>query len=263
MEWFVNMNSISQAFIATLFTWFVTALGAFSVFFFNKMNQKILDLTLGFASGVMIAASFWSLLIPSIELGTELGYISWLFPGLGFFCGGVFVILADMFLDKVMEKKSVVNHSKKRSILLVSAITLHNIPEGLAIGVAFGCVALGLEGTSLISACLLALGIGLQNFPEGAGVSLPLRREGYSKKKCFFYGQASGVVEPIAGIVGAVLSTFIQSILPFLLSFAAGCMISVVGRELLPESSKEYKNHATVGLIAGFIIMMVLDVSLG
>ena len=260
---FVQSSSIFMAFLATLFTWGITALGAMSVFFFKKMNQKILDLTLGFAAGVMIAASFWSLLMPAIELGDELGYVEWLLPSLGFLCGGFFVIVADIFLDRVMEKKKVINHSKKRSILLVSAITLHNIPEGLAIGVAFGSVALGLEGASLISACLLAIGIGLQNFPEGAGVALPIRREGYSRKKSFFYGQASGIVEPIAGILGAILSMFIQSILPFLLSFAAGCMISVVGRELLPESSKIHKNHATIGLIAGFIVTMILDVSLG
>ena len=168
-----------------------------------------------------------------------------------------------MFLDKVMKKRENIGVNKKRSILLVSAITLHNIPEGLAIGVAFGSIALGIEGATLVSACLLAIGIGLQNFPEGAGVSLPLRREGYSRSKSFFYGQASGIVEPISGVIGAILAIFVQSILPFLLSFAAGCMISVVGRELLPEASKENKNHATGGLIIGFIVMMVLDVALG
>ena len=262
MEWFSNLNVIVQALIATLFTWGVTALGALSVFFFKKLNQKILDLTLGFASGVMIAASFWSLLNPAIELSEELGYVSWILPSLGFFLGGLFVILADIFLDRMMSRQE--NSSgKKRSILLVSAITLHNIPEGLAIGVAFGSIGLGIEGATLVSACLLAIGIGLQNFPEGAGVSLPLRREGYSRSKSFLYGQASGIVEPIAGVLGVVLALFIQSILPFLLSFAAGCMISVVGRELLPESTKENKNHATIGLIIGFIIMMILDVALG
>lgn len=263
MEWFVNLNIVIQALLATLFTWGVTALGAMSVFFFKKMNQKVLDLTLGFASGVMLAASFWSLLNPSIELSEELGYISWVLPALGFLFGGVFVILADIFLDKMMQKRNSLDKSKKRSILLISAITLHNIPEGLAIGVAFGSVALGIEGATLVSACLLAIGIGLQNFPEGAGVSLPLRREGYSRTKSFLYGQASGIVEPIAGVLGALLSVLIQSILPFLLAFAAGCMVSVVGRELLPESTKENKNHATIGLIVGFIIMMILDVALG
>lgn len=263
MEWFSDLNVILQALLATLFTWGITALGAASVFFFKKMNQRILDLTLGFASGVMIAASFWSLLNPSIELSEEIGYLSWLFPALGFFCGGIFVIVSDIFLDKMLQKNSRTNESKKRSILLVSAITMHNIPEGLAIGVAFGSLGLGIEGTTLISALLLAIGIGLQNFPEGAGVSLPLRREGYSRKKSFLYGQASGIVEPIAGILGALLATFVRSILPFLLSFAAGCMISVVARELIPESSKENKNHSSIGLIIGFIVMMILDVSLG
>ena len=237
--------------------------GASSVFLFKKLNQKVLDLTLGFAAGVMIAASFWSLLNPSIELGERLGYISWLLPGVGFLCGGIFVILVDVFLEELLTKKIQVDKSKKRSVLLVSAITMHNIPEGLAIGVAFGCAALEIDGATLISACLLAIGIGLQNFPEGAGVSLPLRREGFSRTKSFLFGQASGVVEPIAGIIGALLVVFIQSILPFLLSFAAGCMISVAGRELLPEASKENKNYATIGLIIGFIIMMIMDVALG
>lgn len=263
MKWFLELNPVFQALIATLFTWFVTALGAASVFLFKKLSQKVLDITLGFAAGVMIAASFWSLLNPSIELSEELGYISWIMPGIGFLFGGLFVILGDIFLEKMMQNNKEINHSKKRSILLVSAITVHNIPEGLAIGVAFGSVSLGVEGASLVSACLLAIGIGLQNFPEGAGVSLPLRREGYSRKKSFLYGQASGIVEPLLGILGAILVVFIQSVLPFLLSFAAGCMISVAGRELLPEASKENKNYATVGLCIGFVLMMILDVSLG
>ena len=261
MEWFSHLNVIVQALIATIFTWGVTALGAASVFFFKKLNQKILDLTLGFASGVMIAASFWSLLNPSIELSENLGYISWLYPSLGFLFGGIFVVFSDIFLDRVLDKE--VESKKKRSIMLVSAITLHNIPEGLAIGVAFGSVSLGIDGATLVSAILLAIGIGLQNFPEGAGVSLPLRREGYTRKKSFFYGQFSGVVEPFAGVIGAILSLFIQSILPFLLSFAAGCMVSVVGRELLPEATYKHKNYATYGLISGFVIMMIMDVSLG
>ena len=263
MGWFMELNAITQALIATLFTWFITALGASSVFFFKKINQKLLDCTLGFAAGVMIAASFWSLLNPAIELSSELGLVSWLSPGLGFLIGGFFVIFADMFLDKTMSKKNDIDYSKKRSVLLVSAITIHNIPEGLAIGVAFGSVILGIEGATVISACLLAIGIGLQNFPEGAGTSLPLRREGYSRAKSFFYGQASGIVEPIAGILGALLATVSRSILPFLLSFAAGCMISVVSRELIPESVNKNKNISSLGLILGFLVMMILDVALG
>lgn len=259
-----NQNLIFLAFLATLFTYLITALGALSVFFFKKINQKILDLTLGFASGVMIAASFWSLLNPSIELSEQLGYIKWILPALGFLLGGIFVIVSDIFLEKVLSKnESKEKDKKKRSILLISAITLHNIPEGLAIGVAFGSLSLGVEGATLISAILLAIGIGLQNFPEGAGVSLPLRRDGYSRRKSFFYGQASGLVEPLSGVIGALLATLVNSILPFLLSFAAGCMISVVGRELIPESVKENKNYSSIGLLLGFIVMMILDVSLG
>jgi len=193
IDFFLNLSPIIQALFATLFTWFVTALGAFIVCFFKNINHKILDLMLGFASGVMIAASFWSLLAPSIELSEQLGYVKWLLPSLGFIGGGIFVILADKFLDKMLNKENDKMESKKRSILLVTAVTLHNIPEGLAVGVAFGGVLAGVPEATIISACLLALGIGLQNFPEGAAVSLPLRREGYPIKKCLFYGQASGI----------------------------------------------------------------------
>ena len=266
IDFFLELNPILQALIATLFTWFVTALGAFIVCFFKKINLKILDLMLGFASGVMIAASFWSLLAPSIELSEQLGYIKWLLPSLGFIGGGIFVILADKFLDKMMNKEKNINNkteAKKRSILLVTAVTLHNIPEGLAVGVAFGGVLAGIPEASVISACLLAIGIGLQNFPEGAAVSLPLRREGYPIKKCLFYGQASGIVEPIAGVLGALLAIKVQSILPFLLAFSAGSMIGVVGSELIPESTKNYKNTSTMGLLLGFMLMMILDVALG
>jgi len=263
IDFFLNLSPIIQALFATLFTWFVTALGAFIVCFFKNINHKILDLMLGFASGVMIAASFWSLLAPSIELSEQLGYVKWLLPSLGFIGGGIFVILADKFLDKMLNKENDKMESKKRSILLVTAVTLHNIPEGLAVGVAFGGVLAGVPEATIISACLLALGIGLQNFPEGAAVSLPLRREGYPIKKCLFYGQASGMVEPIAGVLGALLALKMQSILPFLLAFSAGAMIGVVGAELIPESTKNNKNIATIGLLLGFMLMMVLDVALG
>ena len=267
VDWFLNLNPVIQALLATLFTWFVTALGAFIVCFFKNINQKILDLMLGFAAGVMIAASFWSLLAPSIELSEQLGYIKWLFPGLGFIGGGFFVILADKFLDKMMRGKDDPlsrNDSKKRSILLVLAVTLHNIPEGLAVGVAFGGVMLGIPEASIVSACLIALGIGLQNFPEGAAVSLPLRREGYPIKKCLIFGQASGMVEPIAGVLGAILAIKMQSILPFLLAFAAGAMIYVAISELIPESQKnKHKNLMSLCTIIGFVIMMILDVALG
>ena len=264
IDYFLNLNPVFQALLATLFTWLLTALGAFVVCFFKNINHKILDLMLGFSAGVMIAASFWSLLSPSIELSEKLGYIKWLLPSLGFIGGGTFVILADNFLDKIMSKGNNRDaNSKKRSILLVTAVTLHNIPEGLAVGVAFGGVLAGIPEASIMSACLLALGIGLQNFPEGAAVSLPLRREGYSIKRCLLYGQASGIVEPIAGVIGALIAIKVQSVLPFLLSFSAGAMISVVGSELIPESTKSNKNIATIGLLFGFIVMMILDVSLG
>ena len=259
INFFLNLNPVIQALIATLLTWFITSLGALIVCFFKNINQKILDLMLGFASGVMVAASFWSLLAPSIDLSEQLGYIKWLLPGIGFISGGFFVILCNKFLNKTINE----NESKRRSILLVTAVTLHNIPEGLAVGVAFGSVVSGIEEASIISACLLAIGIGLQNFPEGAAVSLPLRREGYSIKKCLFYGQASGLVEPFAGVVGALLAIKVQTILPFLLAFSAGAMIGVVGSELIPESTKNHKTIATIGILLGFMLMMVLDVALG
>lgn len=265
MNWFENLNPVLQALIAATFTWSITALGALIVCFFKEMNRKVLDTVLGFSAGVMIAASFWSLLSPSLDLSKELGYIEWLLPTIGFVFGGLFVLLSDKFLDKALKnRKSIGNKlSLKRSILLISAITIHNIPEGMAIGVAFGGIASGIPGMTLIGAVMLAIGIGIQNFPEGAAVSLPLRSEGFSRFKSFMLGQASALVEPIAAMIGVVLVLSIRSMLPFLLAFAAGAMIVVVSRELLPESVKENKNLSTIGLIIGFILMMVLDVALG
>ncbi len=265
MDWFENLNPVLQTLIATTFTWGVTALGALLVCFFKEMNKKILDTILGFSAGVMIAASFWSLIAPALELSFELGYIEWLLPAIGFIAGGIFVLLSDRFLDKALKKKKSLRSadSLKRSILLISAITIHNIPEGMAIGVAFGGIASGVPGMTLIGAIMLALGIGIQNFPEGAAVSLPLRSEGYSRFKSFMLGQASALVEPIAAVIGAILVIYIRSMLPFLLAFAAGAMIVVVARELLPESVKDHKNLSTVGLIVGFVLMMILDVALG
>lgn len=265
MEWFIGLNSVVQALIATIFTWLITALGALIVCFFKEINRKILDTILGFSAGVMIAASFWSLISPSIELSSELGYIAWLLPSIGFIIGGLFVLLSDKFLDKVLKSKKSLRslQSLKRSIMLVSAITIHNIPEGMAIGVAFGGIANGISGITVIGAVMLAIGIGIQNFPEGAAVALPLRSEGYSRFKSFMLGQASAFVEPVAAIIGVILVIYIRCILPFLLAFAAGAMIIVVARELLPESVKENKNLSTVGVIVGFVIMMVLDVALG
>lgn len=265
MNWFENLSPVIQALIATTFTWGVTALGALVVCFFKEVNKKVLNTILGFSAGVMIAASFWSLLAPSIDLSEELGYIAWVLPAAGFVVGGLFVLFSDKFLDKMLKgKKSLETaNSLKRSILLISAITIHNIPEGMSIGVAFGAIASGVPGMTLIGAVMLAIGIGIQNFPEGAAVSLPLRNEGFSRLKSFLIGQASALVEPISAVIGVVLVLSIRSVLPFLLSFAAGAMITVAARELLPESIQENKNLATLGLIFGFIIMMVLDVALG
>lgn len=263
MNWFSSLNPILQTLLATIFTWGVTALGALVVCFFKEPNKKILDLILGFSAGVMIAAAFWSLLLPSLDLSKELGYIEWLLPSLGFIFGGMFVLLSDKFLDKVLSGRKSNKESLKRSILLVSAITIHNIPEGMAVGVAFGGIASNVSGMTGIGAIMLALGIGIQNFPEGAAVSLPLRNEGYSRFKSFMFGQASAIVEPISAIIGVILVMYIRNILPFLLSFAAGAMIIVAARELLPESVKENKNLSTLGLITGFILMMILDVALG
>lgn len=248
MNWFENLNPVIQALIATIFTWGVTALGALMVCFFKKINSKVLSSILGFSAGVMIAASFWSLLAPAIDLSFELGYIAWVLPAIGFIVGGLFVLLSDKFLDKVLKSKKSLKEadSLKRSILLVSAITIHNIPEGMSIGVAFGGIASGVPGMTIIGAIMLALGIGIQNFPEGAAVSLPLRNEGYSRFKSFMIGQASALVEPVAAVIGVVLVLTIRSILPFLLSFAAGAMIAVSARELLPESINEDKNLATI-----------------
>ncbi len=265
MTWFENLNPVVQAFIATTFTWGVTALGALSVCFFKKVDKKVLNTILGFSAGVMIAASFWSLLAPSIDLSIELGYIGWVLPTLGFAVGALFVLLSDQFLDKAMKNKRGISNAEslKRSILLVLAITIHNIPEGMCIGVAFGGLAKEVAGLTLVGSIMLAVGIGIQNFPEGAAVALPLRKEGYSRFKSFMIGQASALVEPIAAVIGVALVLTVRSILPFLLSFAAGAMIAVVARELLPESVKENKNLATLGLIGGFVLMMVLDVAFG
>ncbi|MGN1301946.1 MAG: ZIP family metal transporter [Clostridia bacterium] len=265
MTWFENLNPVIQTLIATIFTWGITALGALLVCFFKEMNRKVLDTVLGFSAGVMIAASFWSLIVPALELSHELGYIEWLLPAIGFIVGGLFVLLSDKFLDKTLKNKKNLRSadSLKRSILLISAITIHNIPEGMAIGVAFGGIASGVPGMTVIGAVMLAIGIGIQNFPEGAAVALPLRSEGYSRFKSFMIGQSSALVEPVAAVIGAILVIYVRSVLPLLLAFAAGAMIVVASRELLPESVRENKNLSTLGLIAGFIIMMVLDVALG
>lgn len=269
INWFLELSPIMQALLATLFTWFVTALGAAMVFFFKEINKKMLNGMLGFAAGVMIAASFWSLLSPAIELAEESGVVPWLPALIGFLSGGGFLWLVDQYLPHLhlglpMSEAEGVPTSWRRSVLLVMAITLHNIPEGLAVGVAFGAVAAGIPAASMAGAVALAIGIGIQNFPEGAAVSVPLRREGFSRTKSFLYGQASGLVEPIAGVIGAAAVLLMRPILPYALSFAAGAMIYVVVEELIPESQQDKNTDiATIGAMIGFAVMMVLDVALG
>jgi ZIP family zinc transporter len=269
IEWFTNLGPIVQALLATCFTWFVTALGAAAVFFFKTINRKVLDGMLGFAAGVMIAASYWSLLAPAIEMAEEAGGPGWIPATVGFLLGGAFLwgvdaVLPHLHIGYPTEEAEGLQTSWRRSVLLVMAITLHNFPEGLAVGVAFGAVAAGLPAATLAGAAALALGIGLQNFPEGMAVSVPLRREGMSRPKSFWYGQLSGIVEPIAGVLGASAVLLMKPILPYALAFAAGAMIYVVVEELIPESQLESSTDiATVGAMLGFALMMTLDVALG
>jgi len=269
MEWFLGLTGVQQALLGTCFTWLVTALGAALVFFFKEIDRKVMDGMLGCAAGVMIAASYWSLLAPAIEMVEENGGIAWLPPLLGFLGGGFFLWAIDKVLPHLhpgfpTREAEGVKTSWQRSVLLVLAITLHNIPEGLAVGVAFGAAAAGDTAATVGAAIALALGIGIQNFPEGAAVSVPLRREGVSRAKSFWYGQLSGVVEPVAGVVGAAAVLLMQPILPYALSFAAGAMIYVVAEELIPESRMErHSDVATIGVMCGFALMMTLDVALG
>jgi ZIP family zinc transporter len=265
-----QFSPITQALIATLFTWGVTALGAGLVFFAKRINPKIMDSMMGFAAGVMIAASFWSLLAPGIEMAEHMGQTAWLTAVIGFLAGGVFMRLTDRVLPHLHTNLDVrhsegIKTSWQRSTLLVLAITLHNIPEGLAVGVAFGAVAADLPSATMGGAIALAIGIGLQNFPEGAAVALPLRREGMSRRKSFFMGQASGIVEPVAGVAGAAFVLHMQGFLPYALCFAAGAMIFVVVEELIPESQRNEANIdlVTMATMVGFAVMMWLDVALG
>lgn len=264
-----SLSPVTQALLATCFTWGVTALGAGMVLFTKTVNRKFLDLMLGFAAGVMIAASYWSLLAPAIEMAEKQGTPGWIPAAVGFLAGGLFLRLVDTFLPHLhlylpKEKAEGIQTSWHKTTLLVLAITLHNIPEGLAVGVAFGAVAHGLDSASAGAAIALALGIGLQNFPEGMAVALPLRREGMSRGKAFWYGQLSGVVEPIAGVLGALSVLVFQPLLPYALSFAAGAMIFVVIEEVIPESqANENADIATMGSMVGFTVMMILDVALG
>lgn len=257
------------ALTATLGTWLVTALGAATVAFFRSPSGKVMNLMLGFASGVMIAASFWSLLEPAIARAEKMdGLPPWLVVTLGFLLGAVFLWASDLAVTAAAGRTGTgkPNERLNRIILLVLSITLHNIPEGLAVGVAFGALGTGYDPETFMGAVSIAVGIGLQNFPEGAAVSLPLRREGISRRKSFLLGQASGMVEPIAGVLGAALVTAVQPVLPWALSFAAGAMILVSVHELIPECQRNQSVHpyfATMGIVTGFAVMMLLDVMLG
>lgn len=265
-------NVVIMALAATLVTWFMTALGAGVVIFLKEPGQRLLNLMLGFAAGVMIAASFWSLLQPAIELAEEnLGTPSWLVVTAGFLCGALFIWVSDKMVCRAQLRSSEEAGRKpggrlNRVVMLILSITLHNIPEGLAVGVAFGALHKGYDSESLMGAITIAAGIALQNFPEGVAVSLPLRREGFSRRRSFFWGQASGMVEPAAAVVGAVLAVHMQSVLPWALAFAAGAMVLVAVHELIPECQQNKEAHpyfATMGIIAGFAMMMMLDVMLG
>lgn len=263
-----QFNPILQALFATLFTWGLTALGAATVFLTKEINRKVLDMMLGFAAGVMIAASYWSLLAPAIEMSAEQGIPGWVPAATGFLLGGAFLwgvdkVLPHLHLGLPDSEAEGIKTSWQRSVLLVLAITLHNFPEGLAVGVAFGAAAAGIPEATLAGAVALALGIGIQNFPEGLAVAAPLRREGMSRLKSFSVGQLSGAVEPIAGVIGAAAVYFMRPILPYALAFAAGAMIYVVIEELIPESQMEGTDWPTIGAMVGFTVMMILDVALG
>ncbi len=266
-DYFTNLHPVLQALIATLFTWGLTAMGAAVVFFAKTINQKIMDGLLGFTAGVMIAASYWSLLAPAIEMSAEGPLPSWVPAAAGFLVGGIFLRISDRLLPHLhigfpSEEVEGIPTRWKRTTLLILAITLHNIPEGLAIGVAFGAVAANLPSATLAGAIALALGIGIQNFPEGLAVSFPLRREGLSRWKSFFYGQLSATVEPVAGVIGAAAVMLSRPLLPYALSFAAGAMIFVVVEEVIPESQRQGNTDiATLGAMVGFTVMMTLDVA--
>ncbi len=262
MDFLIKQDPIFLAFSATLFCWFMTAAGSAAVFFFKKINVKISGTMLGFASGIMIAASFWSLLSPALDLAEGGAFPAYLVAAIGFTVGALFTLASDAALSHLQSERDI--HPDRRKLsLLVGAITIHNIPEGLAVGVAFGALSkTDMTPAALAAAISVAIGIALQNFPEGAAVSIPMRETGVSRKRSFFFGQLSGMAEPISGVIGALLVSFIRPILPFALSFAAGAMIYVTVEELIPESRAGGRYLATLGCVAGFVIMMVMDVAL-
>jgi ZIP family zinc transporter len=269
-SFFENLDPVAAALIATTFTWLVTAAGAALVFCFKTLHRGVLDGMLGFTGGVMVAASFWSLLNPSIEMSETL-YPSapWMPAAVGFLAGAVFLFVLDkklphLHINFTETESEGVKTQLHKTVLLVLAITLHNIPEGLAVGVLFGAAATGMHGATIAGAVALAIGIGIQNFPEGFAVAMPLRRAGASRWKSFWYGQLSAIVEPIAGVIGALAVIYMEPILPFALAFAAGAMIFVVVEEVVPETQRDkYTDVAVLGFIGGFLVMMILDVSLG
>jgi ZIP family zinc transporter len=269
-QFFTGIGPIYSALIATTFTWLVTAAGASLVFFFKTMNRSVLDPMLGFTGGVMVAASFWSLLNPAIEMSERLyPRMPWMPAAVGFFVGAMFLYCLDKFTPHLhinfgVEETEGRKNQLHRTTLLVLAITLHNIPEGLAVGVLFGAAAQGMPEASIAGAVALAVGIGIQNFPEGIAVAMPLRRHGVSRFKSFWFGQLSAIVEPFAGVVGAVAVIYMQPLLPFALAFAAGAMIYVVVEEVIPETQRDkYTDRSVLGFIGGFLVMMILDVALG
>jgi ZIP family zinc transporter len=267
LDFFERIDPILAALLATTFTWALTAFGASFVFFFKSMNRVVLDGMLGFTGGVMVAASFWSLLAPAIEMTEGEGFVKVIPAAVGFLLGAIFIFGLDKVLPHLhinFKETEGIKSPWQRTTLLVLAITLHNIPEGLAVGVLFGGVAAGIPEASIAGAVTLAIGIGIQNFPEGIAVSMPLRRMGMSRWKSFMYGQSSALVEPIAGVLGAVAVTFFTPLLPYALAFAAGAMIFVVVEEVIPETQQDKNTDiATLGFIGGFIVMMMLDVALG
>lgn len=270
-QFFTDVGPVTAALIATVFTWLLTAAGASLVFFFKALNRGILDPMLGFTGGVMVAASFWSLLNPAIEMSeTMYPSMPWMPAAVGFFLGAMFLFVLDKHTPHlhinfgIEEKEGSTKTQLHRTTLLVLAITLHNIPEGLAVGVLFGAAAQGMDGASISGAIALAIGIGIQNFPEGIAVAMPLRRHGVTRLKSFWFGQLSAIVEPVAGVVGAVAVIYMQPILPFALSFAAGAMIYVVVEEVIPETQRDkFTDRSVLGFIGGFLVMMILDVALG
>jgi ZIP family zinc transporter len=268
-QYLVEIGPVWSALLATTFTWLVTAAGASLVFFFKGMKRVLLDGMLGFTGGVMVAASFWSLLNPAIEMSETLyPTMKWMPAAVGFFVGAMFIYILDKYTPHLhinfgVEETEGVKTKLHRTTLLILAITLHNIPEGLAVGVLFGAAAEGMPGATIAGAIALAIGIGIQNFPEGIAVSMPLRRHGVTRLKSFWYGQLSAIVEPVAGVIGALTVIYMQPVLPFALAFAAGAMIYVVVEEVIPETQRDkYTDVAVMGFIGGFLVMMILDVGL-